>query len=203
MFLTTGFKLTSREKWEIIQRKGMSQEIRCAKKTQTQISKLKYAIQLLASNHLKVQKLSYLQVCFAFIITKKIPQIPTKQKTSHCWYADWSLSYSATIQNTIVSGGMLRHFQVYTPGLQQLHSQDAFFYQIRHVHAGVGERFLFVSKHSLGYKSVQKANKQHPVVAYVNKIDAFVNYTTFQHRFLSWQFFLVHWARKHQFPSIS
>lgn len=74
---------------------------------------------------------------------------------------------------------------------------------MRHVHAGVGEQFLFVCKHSFGHKSVQKANKQHAAVAYVNKIDAFVNYTAFQHRLLSWHFFLVHWAGKHQSPSIS
>lgn len=63
-------------------------------------------------------------------------------------------------------------------------------YQVRHVHAGVGEQFVFACKHSLAHKSVQKANKKHPAVAYGNKIDAFVNYTAFQHWLLAWVFSL-------------
>lgn len=50
-----------------------------------------------------------------------------------------------------------------------MHSQDAFLYQVRRVHARVGEQFLFVRKCSPGHKAVLKANKQHPAVAYFNK----------------------------------
>lgn len=60
-------------------------------------------------------------------------------------------------------------FRCSQPGLQWVHSQDAFLYHVRHVHARVGEQFLFVCKCSPGHKAVLKANRQHPAVAYFNK----------------------------------
>lgn len=66
---------------------------------------------------------------------------------------------------------------------------------------------MSVPKYSSGHKAVQKANKQYPAVAYVNKKDAFANYTASQHSLLAafsfFFFFLVHQARKCQFTFIS
>lgn len=44
---------------------------------------------------------------------------------------------------------------------------------------------MSVPKYSSGHKAVQKANKQYPAVAYVNKKDAFANYTASQHSLLA------------------
>lgn len=94
-------------------------------------------------------------------------------------------------------------FRCSQPGLHWVHSQDAFLYQVRHVHWEVGEQFLFVRKCSPGHKPVEKANKQHPAVAYVNKRDAFANYTASQNSLLASSFSLVNWRLLAQWTFIS
>lgn len=56
MFLSINFKLTSREKWEIIQKKKVcDRKLDVSKKTQPKHKNSNIATQLLANNHLKEQ----------------------------------------------------------------------------------------------------------------------------------------------------